>query len=115
VSIIDVASKKVKQTIALGTKRSNRIHLTPDGQFALVSDLDAGEVVVLDAPARKEVRRIPVGKSPEGILIPPSGGVAYVAVNGDNYIAVLDLKTWQVSRKLMTGAGPDGMAWVSGR
>ena len=115
VSIIDVASKKVVQTIALGTKRSNRIKLTPDGKFALVSDLDAGEIVVLDAPARKEVRRIPLGKMPEGILIPPSGGVAYVAVNGDNFIAVLDLKSWQVTKKLMTGTGPDGMAWVSGK
>ncbi len=112
VSIIDVASKKVVQTIALGTKRSNRIKLTPDAKFALVSDLDAGEVVVLDAPARKVIKRIPLGKMPEGILIPPSGGVAYVAVNGDNFIAVLDLKTWQVTKKISTGTGPDGMAWV---
>jgi YVTN family beta-propeller protein len=115
VSIIDVASRKVVQTIALGTRRSNRIKLTPDGKFALVSDLDAGEIVVLDASARKEVRHIPLGKAPEGILIPPSGGVAYVAVNGDNYIAVLDLKTWQVTKKLTTGTGPDGMAWASGK
>ena len=112
VSIIDVASKKVVQTINIGTKRSNRIKLTPDGKFALVSDLDAGELVVLDAPARKEIKRIPLGKMPEGILMPPTGGVAYVAVNGDNFIAVIDLKTWQVTKKISTGTGPDGMAWV---
>src|SRR3954454_6271543 len=115
VSIIDVASKKVVSTIALGTKRSNRIKLTPDAKFALVSDLDAGELVVVDAAAHKEVRRIPLGKMPEGILIPPSGDAAYVAVNGDNFIAVVDLKTWQVARKISTGTGPDGMAWVDGR
>ena len=115
VSIIDVASKKVVQTIALGTKRSNRIKLTPDAKFALVSDLEAGELVVLDAPARKEVKRIPLGKMPEGILIPATGGVAYVAVNGDNFVAVIDLKTWQVTKKISTGIGPDGMAWVDGR
>ena len=112
VSIIDVASKKVVQTINLGTKRSNRIKLTPDAKFALVSDLDAGELVVLDAPARKEIKRIPLGKMPEGILMPATGGVAYVAVNGDNFIAVIDLKTWQVTKKIQTGTGPDGMAWV---
>ena len=115
VSIIDVASKKVVQTINLGTKRSNRIKLTPDGKFALVSDLDAGELVVLDAPARKEITRIPLGKMPEGILMPPTGGLAYVAVNGDNFIAVIDLKTWQVTKKISTGTGPDGMAWVGER
>ena len=115
VSIIDVASRKVVQTIDLGTKRSNRIKLTPDAKFALVSDLDAGELVVLDAPARKEIKRIPVGKMPEGILVPATGGVAYVAVNGDNFVAVVDLMTWQVTKKIQTGVGPDGMAWVAGK
>ena len=112
VSVIDVASKKVVHTIAAGTKRSNRIKLTPDGKFALVSDLEAGDLVVLDAVAHKEVKRLPLGKMPEGILIPPSGGHAYVAVNGDNHVAVIDLKTWQVTKKIPTGKGPDGMAWV---
>jgi len=73
VSVIDVASKKVVHTIAAGTKRSNRIKLTPDGKFALISDLEAGDLVVLDAAAHKEVKRLPLGKMPEGILIPPSG------------------------------------------
>jgi YVTN family beta-propeller protein len=112
VSIIDVASKKVVQTIDIGTKRSNRIKLTPDAKFALVSDLEAGDLVVLDAPARKAIKRIAMGRQPEGILIPPAGGVAYVAVNGDNFVAVVDLKTWQVTKKIATGVGPDGMAWV---
>ncbi len=112
VSIIDVATKKVTATIPLGTRRSNRIKLTPDGKFALVSDLDAGDLVVVDAPARKEIKRIPLGRAPEGILIPPDGGRAFVAVNGDNHVAVVDLKTWTVTKKLQTGTGPDGMAWI---
>jgi YVTN family beta-propeller protein len=67
---------------------------------------------VLDAPARKVVARIAVGKSPEGILMPAARGLAYVAVTGDNAIAVIDLKTWQVTKKISPGNGPDGMAWV---
>jgi YVTN family beta-propeller protein len=112
VSVIDAASGKVTQTINVGTKRSNRIKLTPDGKFALISDLDAGDLVVLDAPARKEIKRLPLGKQPEGILISPDGTRAFVAVNGDNAIAVVDLMTWQVTKKLSTGTGPDGMAWT---
>ena len=112
VSIIDVAAKRVVHTIPVGTKRSNRIKLTPDGKFALISDLDAGDLVVLDAVAHKEIKRLPLGRMPEGILIPASGGRAYVAVNGDNHVAVVDLETWQVTKKIPTGNGPDGMAWV---
>jgi YVTN family beta-propeller protein len=112
VSIIDVAAKKVAQTIDARTKRSNRIKLTPDGKFALISDLESGELVVVDAPARKEIKRIPLGRMPEGVLVLPGGSRALVAVNGDNHVAVIDLKTWQVTKTIATGVGPDGMAWV---
>jgi YVTN family beta-propeller protein len=111
VSVIDVTSKKVAHTIPVGTKRSNRLKLTPDGKFALISDLDAGELVVLDTATRKEIERLPIGRMLEGILI-PTNERAYVAVTGENYVAVVDLKTWQVTRKIPAGAGPDGMAWV---
>lgn len=113
VSVIDLATKKVAHAFDIGTKRSNRIKLTPDGKFALVSDLDAGDLVVVDTAARKVVSRIKLGRTPEGVLIPPTGGVAYIAVTGDNRIAVVDLKTWAVTKTLETGGtGPDGMAWV---
>ena len=111
VSVIDLASKKVIHTIDVGTKRSNRIKLTADGKSALISDLDAGELVVLDTATRTVSKRIPLGKAPEGILIPRGGSVAYIAVNGDNFVAVVDLKTWAVTKKIQTGTGPDGMAW----
>jgi YVTN family beta-propeller protein len=66
----------------------------------------------VDAAARKEFKRIALGRSPEGILIPPDGSRAFVAVNADNLVAVVDLTTWTVVKKLQTGTGPDGMAWV---
>lgn len=112
VSIIDLASKKVVAAIDVKTKRSNRLKFTPDGRLVLISDLDAGDLVVVDAKTRSEVKRVPLGKSPEGILVPPEGGRAFVAVTGDNHVAVIDLKTLQVTVKIETGQGPDGMAWA---
>lgn len=111
-SVIDVASKKVMHTIDIGTKRSNRIKLTADGRLALVSDLDGGELVVVDTASRTVVRRVALGRMPEGVLIAPDGRV-FVAVNGDNYVAVIDPKTWQVTARIQPGGGPDGMAWVA--
>jgi YVTN family beta-propeller protein len=112
VSIVDVASKKVSSTFDAGTKRSNRLKFTPDGKQVLISDLDAGDLVVIDVPSKKIVKRLPLGRQPEGILIPPDGDVAYVAVAGDNHVAVIDLKKLDVLRTIPTGRGPDGMAWV---
>jgi YVTN family beta-propeller protein len=112
VSIIDAAQKKVVGAIDLQTKRSNRLKFTPDGKLALVSDLDAGEVLVIDVTARAVTKKIPLGKMVEGILMQPDGARAYVAVNGDNYVAVIDLKTLAVTGRIDTGKGPDGMAWA---
>ncbi|MBI4476313.1 MAG: YncE family protein [Acidobacteria bacterium] len=114
ISIIDVGSKKVIETLEIKTKRSNRIKLTRDGRLALVSDLEGGELVVIDVAARKETKRLKLGRMPEGILVAPDGSRAYVAVNGDDYVAVIDLKTLEVTDRLATGAGsgPDGLAWA---
>jgi YVTN family beta-propeller protein len=111
-SIVDLEQKKVVGTIDLQTKRSNRLKFTPDGKLALVSDLDAGELLVIDVPTRKVTKKIPLGRMVEGILMDPDGSRAFVAVNGANHIAVIDLKTLTVTRRLETGKGPDGMAWV---
>jgi YVTN family beta-propeller protein len=112
ISVIDLATKKVTATIDAKTRRSNRLKFTTDGARALVSDLDAGEIVVLDAATRAVTSRMPIGASPEGILIDPDGTRAFIAVTGDNNIAVLDLKTMTVTRRIQTGGGPDGMALI---
>ena len=68
--------------------------------------------MIVDVASRKVLKRVAIGKSPEGILIEPGGERAYVAVTGQNEIAVFDLKTLAVIRRIQTGKGPDGMAWV---
>jgi YVTN family beta-propeller protein len=112
VSILNLEQKKVVETLDVQTKRSNRLKFTPDGKLVLVTDLDAGELLVVDVATRKVTKKIPLGKMVEGILVQPDGARAYVAVNGDNYIAIVDLKTLAVTGRIETGRGPDGMAWV---
>ena len=113
VSIIDAATRKVTQTLSLGTKRINRLKFTLDGSRVLISDLGAGELLVLDASGRKEIKRVKLGSSVEGILMAPDGARAYVAVSSDNNVAVIDLKTLEVTSRISTGPDPDGMAWAS--
>jgi YVTN family beta-propeller protein len=112
VSIVDLVAKRVVATLAIGTKRSNRIKLTPDGRLALVSDVDSGDLVVVDVATRQVSHRVPLGAQPEGVLVAPDGSVAFVAVNGDNSVAVVDLRTWRVARKIAAGSGPDGLAYL---
>src|SRR5262249_7722804 len=99
-------------TFQVQTKRSNRLKFTPDGRLVLISDLTAGELLVLERASRKDVKRIKLGSSPAGILVQPDSSRAYVAVTGDDNVAVIDLRTLDLEARIQTGKGPDGMAWV---
>jgi YVTN family beta-propeller protein len=111
VSVIDTAAKKVVSTFDVKTKRSNRLKFTLDGKLVLITDLGSGDLVVVDAASRKEVKRLHLGKSVEGVLIAPDGKRAFAAVSSDDKVAVVDLKTLEVTKTFTTGKGPDGMAW----
>lgn len=112
VSIIDIATKKVVHTFGVQTKRSNRLKFSPDGRLVLISDLEAGDLLVLEHATKKELKRIKLGRQPAGILITPDSARAYVAVTGDDNVAVIDLKNLELTDRLKTGTGPDGMAWI---
>lgn len=112
VSVIDLATKKVINTFNVQTKRSNRLKFTPDGRLVLISDLDAGELLVLERATRKELKRIKVGRGLAGILITPDSKTAYAAATSDNNVGIIDLKTLDLTGRLETGIGPDGMAWI---
>ena len=45
----------------------------------------------------------------------PNGARAYVALTGDNAVAVINLATLTEEIRLKTGSGPDGMAWLPQR
>ena len=50
--------------------------MPPDGKRVLVPDLEGAEVVVIDAAARKEIKRMKLGRSLEGILMAPDSSRA---------------------------------------
>jgi YVTN family beta-propeller protein len=112
VSVIDLYTLRVVRTLRVETKRSNRLKFTPDGRLVLISDLDAGELLVFERATVKEVKRLKLGHEPAGILITPDSARAYVAITGDNQVAEIDLKTLDLTARLKPGTGPDGMAWV---
>ena len=112
ISIIDLASKKVVQTLDANIKGANRLKFTIDGKLAFVSSLFNGDVAIIDAATRKEVKRLKAGHGAAGILMQPDGARVFIACSPDNNIAVVDLKTLEIVGRLETGAQPDGMAWA---
>jgi DNA-binding beta-propeller fold protein YncE len=112
ISILDLAAKKVVQTLAADVTGANRLKFTPDGKRAFVSTLNGPDVSIFDTATRSVVKRVKVGRGAAGIQMQPDGSVAYVACTPDDYVAIIDLKSLEVTRHLDAGKQPDGMAWV---
>ena len=116
VTIIDVATKKATQTLPIAVKGANRLKFTPDGKRVLISGLGAragdSSLVVVDVSTHKEVKALTLGGGAAGILIAPDGSHAYVAVSTGDKIAVIDLKTLEVTGQIDAGKQPDGLAWA---
>jgi len=115
ISIIDVASKKVTDTLAANVNGANRLKFTPDGKHVFVSSLGAAEVAILDASTTRDVKRLKTGRGAAGLQMQPDGTRAYVACTPDDYVAIVDLKTLEIAGRIEAGRQPDGLAWVARR
>jgi YVTN family beta-propeller protein len=112
VSIIDVASKKVVQTLAAGVASANRLKFTPDGKLVLISTLGGPNLTIIDAATRDVVKRVKIGRGAAGIQMQPDGSRAYVACTPDDYVTIIDLKSLEVTGHIQAGKQPDGLAWA---
>ena len=112
ISIIDLAAKKMATKIDAKVLGANRLKFTPDGKMVFISSLRSGELTIYDARSHREIKRLKVGTGAAGILMDPDGSRAFVACSTDNYIAVVDLKSLEVTNHLDVGGVPDGLAWA---
>ena len=118
VTVIDVTSKKATETFPVSIK-GNRLKFTVDGKRALISGQSANgggpDLVVLDVFTQKEIKQIDLGGSSGGILVTPDGSRAFISVSAKDKVAVLDLKTLEITAQIPTGRQPDGLAWAQRR
>ena len=115
IAVIDLGAKKLAATLNAGVRGANRVKFTPDGRQVFISSLGSGDLVIYDAATRKEVKKVKIGHGAAGILMDPAGGRAFVACSADNYIAIIDLKTLEMTGKLDVGGVPDGLAWADSK
>ncbi len=113
ISIIDLNTKKLQTKIDAKVLGANRLKFTLDGKLVFISTLRDGQLFIYNAVSHKEVKRVNIGHGAAGILMDPNGTRVFVACTGDNYIAIIDLKTLEVTGHLDVGGGPDGMEWAT--
>ncbi len=114
VTVVDTRSWKAVDTLpAAGLPY--RIAISPDGKTAVVPGPMGGVVRIFDVATRTERAVVDFGsggqsQEPVGSTITADGAYAFIALQGTNEAAMVDLATGQELRRFTTGAGPDGIA-----
>jgi YVTN family beta-propeller protein len=111
ISIIDIAAKQVRDKIDAKAVGANRLKFTPDGKRVLVTSLKIGDLFIYDAASHQELKRLNIGHGAAGILVDDDGSRAFIGCTGDNYVAVINLKTLEVTGHIDI-RGADGLAWA---
>lgn len=122
ISVVDIASWSVATNIPVG-ERAYRISFTPDGALAVASLTASSRVRIYDANTRAEIATIAISGTSTGTDLAPSGGAqpvgiayssdsrfAYVACQGINAVAVIDLRERKLVKTIPVGPGPDAVA-----
>jgi len=109
VSVIDVETKAVVATISLSAGSSpSRLAVSPDGMRVYVATGSA--LAVIDTATNTvTIPAIPVGFGTRSVALTPDGRFAYVAVQFDGRVAVVDTTANAVVASVVTGGQPTGL------
>ena len=111
ISLVDLATSKVVSEVSCG-QRPSAIALSSDGNSAVVSSTDTGELIQLtikDGQLRK-VGAVRLGFEPRGVASAPDGKRAYVGLTTAHQIAVVDLENLKEIQRIAVGRWPRYLA-----
>jgi YVTN family beta-propeller protein len=103
VTVVDLASSKVVETIPLPGK-PHGIDLEPGGKRVWTSNIEGNSVSVIDVDTRKISKTIPVCDGPVAVAF--AEGKAFAACGEDGYMDVINLTTLTVVHKEAVGYAP---------
>lgn len=108
VAVLDLTTGKVKKVIKVGNGHSG-LDVTPDGKYAIAGAIGDTFLSVIDTKTLN-VQKIDLGTASHGIRASKDSKWLYVTLPKANAIAVINLHTMKVVKKIAVGKFP---FWVS--
>ena len=110
VSIIDTTTLEVTGTIKLGAGKPNRIVFHPDGKTAWVVYDKSHDLGIIDAEAKKLLKRVKIGGNPYNLNFSPDGRYLYVldwsSDTSNDEVIVYDLKAEKIEWRVEVSTWP---------
>ena len=114
-AVIDATTNSLITTIPLAGGAGNTVYDAGSGHI-FVAVHQKNEIVVIDAATAKIVGRFPVTgiEHPHGIALDAAARLAFIAGEGNNKVAVMDLTNMNVLAAYPVGKSPDVLAFDQG-
>ncbi len=119
VSVIDPAANKLLGVIRLGDPQPANLSplyrgqllvhglgLSPDHRTLVVVSIGSNSVTFIDTATNAIKHVTYLGRAPHEAFFTPSGSEVWVTVRGEDYVAVLDGKTFSAKRRIRVANGP---------
>jgi len=110
IAAVDTKTLQVKKVYQAGSD-PEQFDISPDGRL-IVANEDSASATVLDLRSGAIVKKVPVGKEPEGVRVAPGGKYVLVTNESDNSISILDSRTLQVVKSVTVGKRPRDIAFM---
>ncbi len=123
VEVADVADRKMIHRIKAELtdekskvgSRSHGLALSPDEKELWECDVEHHEVHIYDITGDKpkQIKTLPLGEKVYWLTFTPDGKTAYVAVRGNNEVAVVDAETREITARIRVGKEPKRLLVVT--
>lgn len=108
--VVDVASGEVERSIDVGGGTGHMLALSPDGQVAYLTKIQAGTISRIDLATGARIEK-PAGKGAEGVAVRPDGAEVWVTNREDGTLTVHDPRTLAVKRRMSSKGFPIRVAF----
>ncbi|MBD9477935.1 YncE family protein [Pseudoxanthomonas sp. PXM02] len=106
VLIVDIASGEIERVIDVGAGTGHMIAVSPDGNVAWLTKIQAGTLSRIDLLAGVKTIERPAGKGAEGVAVRPDGAEVWVTNREDGTLTVHDPRTLAVKRRMSSKGFP---------
>ena len=111
VSVVETESGDVSSRLS-GFEWPYRILIVEDRDLVVIPDMGRHVVRFVDYSDRTDIETLPLpGEGPQGVALTPDQGTVFLSLSRSAEIAVIDLATRRIVRRIDAGPTPDGIGW----
>ena len=111
VSVVDTETGRVDSPLS-GFEWPYRILIVEEHGLVVIPDMGRHVVRFIDRERRRDISTLELpGEGPQGVALTRDQGTVFLALSRRGQVAVIDLSSRQIVRRIDAGPSPDGIAW----